>query len=323
MATIDCSACSDLQDLSPSFVANGVTTSICTSLKNDTGLNPNLAVLHTDCEDLDTVNDCLVGRMAEDIEKYDVCDWKKYMRNFVPNVWQTIKAGICSLCGIWENIHTIWCWLENLTRQGKSYTIHAYEDDDPTKSALNGFRIADGITVRTGSNTASMRIHVMGHHIRFQGSLKFEGNMPSSYTNGDTVPWSYLEHGCANLTNQAGENWGKDGICETHPFIYEYQLKSCEYGFSDIWGKRMDLLPSGAGDFCMHTFIYRSGDLVPPDYSDTEVGDAYYPGYYTYNPDDDDMMLIQVRLQRTRVPLKAVSPRGTGVCIACPDSWSC
>lgn len=104
MATYDCSACSDLQDVSSTFIRNGVTNTVCTSLKNNTGINPNHTPVRTDCQDLDLINDCLVGRMADEVPSYDVCDWKTFMKKFIPNVWTTIKALICAICGLWTKV---------------------------------------------------------------------------------------------------------------------------------------------------------------------------------------------------------------------------
>lgn len=108
MSQIDCNACAELREIAPEFVQNGVTSTVCTSLKNDTGLNPNLTVAHTDCEDLDTANDCLIGEMDAKIEAHDVCDWKQYMHKLVPNLYEMLKAMICAMCGLWTNIHRLW-----------------------------------------------------------------------------------------------------------------------------------------------------------------------------------------------------------------------
>ncbi len=105
MSNIDCGACNDLREYAPHFVQNGITSTECNSLKNDTGLNPSLTTLHTDCDDLNDVNDCLVGRMDGDLEAYETCDWKKFMHKFIPNVYETIKGIICALCGAWAKLH--------------------------------------------------------------------------------------------------------------------------------------------------------------------------------------------------------------------------
>lgn len=102
-----CSACEDLRNDAPNFVLNGVTEEVCTSLKNNTGFNPNLSPLNDNCTDLDNANECLVGNMADQIEAYDVCEWKDYMEKFVPNVYTVLDAMICSDCGTWENINAI------------------------------------------------------------------------------------------------------------------------------------------------------------------------------------------------------------------------
>lgn len=100
----DCNACEDLREHAPDFVFNGVTDTVCTSLKNDTGLNPEATVIHDDCEDLNLANDCLVGRMDNELDSYDVCDWKDFMHKFIPNLWNLLKAMICTICGLWIRI---------------------------------------------------------------------------------------------------------------------------------------------------------------------------------------------------------------------------
>ena len=106
MADMNCSACEDIRQTSPEFVVNGLTDDICTSLSNDTGLNPSDD--HNDCTDLHNLNDCLVGNEATEVDAYDVCDWKPFMKQFIPNLWTVLKAIICAICGIWTNIHNIW-----------------------------------------------------------------------------------------------------------------------------------------------------------------------------------------------------------------------
>lgn len=116
MSELNCSACSELSEHASEFVLNGVTDTVCTSLKNNTGFNASAGV--DDCEDLDLANDCLIGNMAEEIDAYDVCDWKDYMRKFVPNVWNVFKAIICAICGLWTNVTNLWtkvnCISDNL-----------------------------------------------------------------------------------------------------------------------------------------------------------------------------------------------------------------
>lgn len=106
MAEINCAACEELRQTSPEFIVNGLTDEICSSLANDTGLSPSDD--HNDCTDLHNLNDCLVGNEATEVDAYDVCDWKPFMKQFIPNLWTVLKAIICAICGIWTNIHKIW-----------------------------------------------------------------------------------------------------------------------------------------------------------------------------------------------------------------------
>ena len=131
MSSIDCGACDELRQTSPDFAQNGVTKTICNSLKNDTGFNPGLTTLHTDCEDLDTANDCLIGRMGQEIEAYDVCDWKTYMRKFVGNLYELLKATYCAICGIWTTLHRHDCEIEHLY-EGMSFRVGEVYDTTVT-----------------------------------------------------------------------------------------------------------------------------------------------------------------------------------------------
>lgn len=105
MASKECKACTDLQTNAPDFAVNGVTSAVCTSLKNNTGLNAKNK--NNNCADMNGANDCLIGSLADDIERYDVCDWKTYMCKFVPNVHAIFKALICWLCGLEDRLKAL------------------------------------------------------------------------------------------------------------------------------------------------------------------------------------------------------------------------
>lgn len=106
MSENNCSVCEDLKQADPNLVVNGIGTTECASLRNDTGLSPSSG--HDDCDDLNLLNDCLVGRMDKELNAYNSCDWKEFMHNFIPNVWTAFKALICAICGLWTNVHNIW-----------------------------------------------------------------------------------------------------------------------------------------------------------------------------------------------------------------------
>lgn len=106
MANKNCAACDDLRTNSPNLIVNGLGDTECSSLKNDTGLNPSSG--HNDCTDLHNMNDCFIGNMEEEVDAYEVCDWKEFMKNFIQNLWTVLKGIICAICGIWTNIHNLW-----------------------------------------------------------------------------------------------------------------------------------------------------------------------------------------------------------------------
>lgn len=102
MAINNCSACSDLREDAPGLIVNGLTSTMVTSLKNNTGLVP--ASGNDDCEDLNNMADCLVGNMATEVDAYEVCDWKDFMKNFIPNAWTVFKGIIAAVCGLWTTL---------------------------------------------------------------------------------------------------------------------------------------------------------------------------------------------------------------------------
>lgn len=112
MANLNCSACEDLRTDAPNFVLNGIGNTEASSLMNNTGFNPSSG--NDDCTDLHNANDCLVGNMEAEVDAYEVCDWKTFMKKFIPNVWQTLKAIIYSICGLWDRTDSL-CELMSAT----------------------------------------------------------------------------------------------------------------------------------------------------------------------------------------------------------------
>lgn len=102
MSKAQCDACTDLRATSPEFVAFGVTDTVAASLMNNTGLNPNLTVLHEDCEDMADVVDCLIGRLKpKDLKSCDVPD---FLDKLTGNMYETFKALNAVDCGLWEKV---------------------------------------------------------------------------------------------------------------------------------------------------------------------------------------------------------------------------
>lgn len=328
MAQINCAACDELRTKAPNFVANGLTDTEIASLKNNTGLNPSNS--NNDCTDLNNMNDCLIANQESELEIYNVCDWKTFMKKHLANLYSVIKAMIAAICGLWVKVEAmadqdaeikkIWCWLNNMTKNTGG-VLHAYVDDDPSKQPINGFRIAQGVKARTGANTAPLNISIIGSTARITGSLTFDGKMPSSYTNGASVDWLDFFNGGTEITNTAGNSSYKGNTPNGNLFVYEYQVDPCEYGFKSLYAG--NLFSADAGDYQFRISTYAKGDEYPFDYGLDANGKGQI-----YNPTDPNKVLIQVRLVNMNTwgitrNNGRITPNGITMAIPCKESWKC
>lgn len=219
-ATKNCSACSELQDKSAAFVQNGVTTAVCNSLKNNTGFSSSNG--NDDCTDLNNANDCLIGNMEDEVDAYDVCDWKEFMPSFIHNVWTVLKAIICAICGLWKRLEKVECIVSNIT-QTQTWRV----DEDYIKWA-------PGITKTTG--LVEPRITGNAYVGYMTGSITISSSWISSH------PESSLNDGGAML--------------------YEYRIPKSlmeQYAIKYIWAGNMQ--ENGAGDnIHCHMYVFRSGE---------------------------------------------------------------
>lgn len=112
MSSKSCTACNDLREYAPDFVLNGVTDTVCENLANNEGLSG--ADGHVDCDDLHDVNDCLIANMDDEVESFDVCEWKDFMHQYIPNNYETLKAIICSICGQWDRMSDLCSLIDSI-----------------------------------------------------------------------------------------------------------------------------------------------------------------------------------------------------------------
>ena len=126
MAELNCTACEDLREEVPQLIVDGFDSTMCTSLKNDTGLKSSSG--HNDCTDLDTMNDCLIGNMETEIDRYDTCEWKPFTKKFIDNIWTMGKAMICAICGLWTNVHSLWTTIRSLCLKKEGNKIVLYSN---------------------------------------------------------------------------------------------------------------------------------------------------------------------------------------------------
>lgn len=117
MSVPNCDACTNIREYAPLFQTQGVTDVVAASLQNNTGLNPFLPILHENCQDLNDLNDCLLGRFGQELATHDVCDWKEYMSKMAPSLYELFKAIIAGDCGQWGMLQDL-CILLQQQMQG-------------------------------------------------------------------------------------------------------------------------------------------------------------------------------------------------------------
>lgn len=135
MIDYSCSACEELRTDAPNFVVNGLGSTEETSLMNNTGLNPSSG--NDDCEDLNAMNDCLVKNMEVEINSYNVCSWKDYMKALVGNLWTMNKGIISAICGLWTKVNCVYDGLVALadaigSTVGAQSFVRYYRDNSGT-----------------------------------------------------------------------------------------------------------------------------------------------------------------------------------------------
>ncbi len=169
-----CNACADLRDNSSEFYTNGVTENVCNSLSNDKGFNPESE--HDDCDDLHLANDCLIETLIEKLPAYDVCDWKDFMGDYMPNQYNMNEAIICALCGMW-------CRLGKLLNP----THISFDEKD--------FIAGEGVAFdRTGAGSIKITMDIIGNVAVMTGSITFEGSKwlqqgPVDTNDGNWLVW--------------------------------------------------------------------------------------------------------------------------------------
>ncbi len=220
---VSCKSCDDLRTNAPGVLVNGIDDTACNSLKNDTGLNPSSG--SNDCADLEDLNDCLVGNMEEEVDAYDVCDWKEFMKKFIANVYTVLKGIICAICGIWTRSHKQDCLIDYLF-SGDSFRV----GEEPTDGSY--VVAGKGVSYLTRSQgqwaTDIYLLYIGGALGRGGGSLAFHSK------DWDDPAACYNFDNGANATSTSarkGNNaWATVG--DTTPgneLIYEIRLKRSQF----------------------------------------------------------------------------------------------
>lgn len=235
---ISCSSCNDLRENAAEFVQNGVTDTVCTSLKNDTGFNPSND--RNDCTDLNDANDCLIGNAADELEAYDVCDWKEFMKNFLPNLYNVLKAIICAICGLWSNVHSLWTKVNkydceiNQLYEGATFNFGENHEGDSYLVAGKGV----SFKIRSDSSSHSSDVYIQ----YIAGGLSRIGGSLTTFTE------SFKE--TDGTTRSGNENWAwNHTLPNGGELLYEIRIKKSEY-------------PQLSRFYGGHCFNYGAGDIM-------------------------------------------------------------
>lgn len=294
MANYSCSSCDDLRTSAPNFVVNGITDTECTSLKNNTGLNPSSG--HSDCTDLDDINDCLVGNMAEEAEAYDICDWKEYIKKFVPNVWTTIKAIICAICGLWTLAEKVDCIIDYITK-GKSFSFGEYTSTG-NSCIVAGKGVSFANVSQSGTANDITITYVAGGMSYLTGSCLF---YKSNFTDAQAV--ANFDHGGTSPQTSSSRlgntKWNQTGYLGAGgELVYELRIKKSEYPqISRFWNGVGNAGAGGVYDFMV---VYRNeGSYAPGQHGwcNSETGAAEGSGSDNGHKVPAGWMYLQVRMK--------------------------
>lgn len=225
MANTNCSACDELRQIDPNLIVNGFGDTECASLQNNTGLSPSSG--NDDCEDLNNLNDCLVGNMATEVDAYDVCDWKTFIKKFIPNVWTTLKGIICAICGLWKLAQRIDCVLDYMN-SGASFVFDEYSSD--TASYIVAGKGISFLNVSASGTAADIAVqYIAGGLAKLRGSLMFYSD---NFTDGAAC-YNYDNNGVnptKSASRQGNSLWGQTGkLVNGGELLYEVRIKKSEF----------------------------------------------------------------------------------------------
>ena len=105
-------ACNRIKSKNPNIVTQGITDITVENISNGFGLSP--CKNPTDYEhseayphnksDINDLIDCLIGSLSNELETYNVCNWKEFMLKTLGNIYNVLKIMNEDTCGI-NNIY--------------------------------------------------------------------------------------------------------------------------------------------------------------------------------------------------------------------------
>lgn len=183
-----CEACETLKEDAYTFATNGVTTAVANRLKKDNGF-ASPSTVDTDCEALNIGNDCLIGGQEDTLENYDVCDIKVWLKESWANLHTMLKAMIAAICGLWENVHSLWAKVNAIPDYEPGDNVTFTEDENKTyiNALVPSVKAGTNTTVTYNSSTREYTVNAVDN----------------SEAVGDRV--DCLKNGIANIVSQLNE----------------------------------------------------------------------------------------------------------------------
>lgn len=114
----ECLACRDLEQNAPGFLMNGLSAQDCVRLTSNRGLANQIIENWDNCQTLEVLVDCLIGRHGQIIDSYDLCDIKEWLRQLMINLHELLSAWKCNECGQWNEINNIWTAINSIDVRG-------------------------------------------------------------------------------------------------------------------------------------------------------------------------------------------------------------
>lgn len=223
MANYQCDACEELRQRDPNLIINGFTDEHCENIADAKGLNGN----SNNCDDVHLMNDCFIGNMEKEVNAYEPCDWKTFMRRFIPNVWATIKAIICWLCGLQ-------CQTDIIAK-GVSLKISEDDEDETVSYVVAGKGVSFLETGTQGRTSQVTMLYIAGGLVRVQGSLVFHKDAFTeaiacwNFDKSDgTIRKSTARHGNSEWENTSGTI---NGMAAGGELLFEIRINKAQYPF--------------------------------------------------------------------------------------------
>ena len=294
MADIKCNACETLRTDAPAFVTNGVTTSVCNSLKNDTGLSTSNG--NNNCTDLDTANDCLVGAMEKEVKSYQMCDWRVFTMKFIGNLHSVLKAFVCTFCGILARLKKLECEV-NYLFTGAKFVMTEETSGDAYVVAGKGVSFLQAKGGSQHTNDVGLE-YIAGGLMRGLGSFKFyssnftepSGEVCKHFDNGTTEATGNSRLGNSNWNNNPYDIQGGELICEMRIRRSAYpQIKTIFTGFGQ---------ETGGGEYHVRLIPFTSGKWAwgQHGWCNESTGEPDGTGYSGGHKVPDDYWYLQLRL---------------------------